>query len=124
MTSLLVTKTKVIPSPRTTGDTNSEQFARTPPRARASLQEKFLRRPRRALVSHRSSPGGRQARLSSRGELAPDAVSHRVHVRPAEAASAEQHVADQRLDGSLADQPHEEELLDDLTGDGAQRRQP
>ena len=48
-----------------------------------------------------------------------------VHVgRPAERAAAQQHVANERLDGRLADEPDEEHLLDDLRGDGAQRRQP
>jgi len=41
-----------------------------------------------------------------------------VHVRPAERAAAEQHVADERLDRRLADEPHEEHLLDDLRRHG------
>jgi len=47
-----------------------------------------------------------------------------VHVRPAERAAAEQHVADERLNRRLADQSHEEHLLDDLRRHGPQRRQP
>jgi len=46
------------------------------------------------------------------------------HVRPVEGAAAEQHVSDERLDRRLADEPNEEQLLDDLRRDGAQRRQP
>lgn len=62
--------------------------------------------------------------LSGSGELAPEVVSHRVHVRPAEAAAAEQHVAYQRLDGCLADQPHEEQLFYHLAADRAEGREP
>jgi hypothetical protein len=51
-------------------------------------------------------------------------VSHGAHVGPGEGAAAEQHVPDERLDGRLAHQPHEEELLDDRRADRAQRRQP
>lgn len=51
-------------------------------------------------------------------------ASLKTHVRPIEGAAAEEHVADQRLDGRLADQSHEEQLLDDLRADGPQRRQP
>lgn len=43
-------------------------------------------------------------------------MSHRAHVRPIEAATAEQHIPDQRLDRRLPDQPNEEELLDHLRG--------
>lgn len=70
----------------------------------------------------------RRGTLSQRGRrpchLPPDGVSHGVDVRPAEAAAAEQHVPDERLDGRLAHQPDEEQLLDDLRADRAQRRQP
>lgn len=45
------------------------------------------------------------------------------HVGPAEAASGQQHVPDQRLDGGFPHQPDEEELLDDRRRDGAERRQ-
>jgi len=51
-------------------------------------------------------------------------VSHGVYVRPAEAAAAEQHVPDERLDGRLAHQSDEEQLLYDLRADRAQGRQP
>jgi len=50
--------------------------------------------------------------------------SHGRHVGPVEAGSAEEHVADERFDGRLSDEADEEELLDDLRRDGAQRRQP
>ena len=43
--------------------------------------------------------------------------------RPAERSAAEQHISDESVDGRLADETHEEQLLDDLRGDGAQRRQ-
>lgn len=56
--------------------------------------------------------------------LPPNGVSHGVYVRPAETAAAQQHVPDQRLDGRLAHQPDEEQLLDDLRADRAQGRQP
>ena len=46
------------------------------------------------------------------------------HIRPVEWAAAEQHVSDERLDRRLADEAHEEQLLDHLRRDGAQRRQP
>lgn len=55
-----------------------------------------------------------EAGLSGCGELTPEAVSHGVHVRPAEAASAEEHVANQRFYRRLADQSDEEQLLDHL----------
>ena len=45
-----------------------------------------------------------------------------AHVGPVEAAAAEEHVSDERLDGRLADESHEEELFDDLRTDAAQRR--
>lgn len=45
------------------------------------------------------------------------------HVGPAEAASGQQHVPDQRLDGGFPHQPDEEELLDDRRRDSAERRQ-
>lgn len=45
------------------------------------------------------------------------------HVRPAEAAPRQQHVPYQRLDGRLTHQTHEEKLLYDGRGDGAERRQ-
>lgn len=64
---------------------------------------------------------GRQGRAR---DLAPHRVSHGAHVGPGKGAAAEQHVPDQRLDRRLAHQPHEEELLDHLRADGAQRRQP
>lgn len=37
------------------------------------------------------------------------------HVGPAERATAQEHVSDQRLDGSFAHESDEEELLDDLS---------
>jgi len=46
------------------------------------------------------------------------------HVGPVEGSAAEQHVPDERVDRRLADESDEEELLDDLRRDGAQRRQP
>lgn len=57
-------------------------------------------------------------------QLPPDRVSHRGHVGPIEAAAAQQHVSDERLDRRLTNQPHEEELLDHLRRDRSQRRQP
>lgn len=45
------------------------------------------------------------------------------HVGPAEAASRQQHVPDQRLDGGFPHQPDEEKLLDDRRRDGAEGRQ-
>lgn len=51
-------------------------------------------------------------------------MSHGVYVRPAETAAAQQHVPDERFDGRLAHQPDEEQLLDYLRADRAQRRQP
>lgn len=45
------------------------------------------------------------------------------HVGPAEAASRQQHVPDQRLDGGLPHQADEEKLLDDRGRDGAEGRQ-
>lgn len=50
-------------------------------------------------------------------------MSHRGYVRPIEAVAAQQHVPNKRLDRRLAYQPHEEELLDNLRRDRAQRRQ-
>ena len=44
-----------------------------------------------------------------------------AHVGPVEAAAAEEHVSDERLDWRLADESHEEELFDDLRTDAAQR---
>lgn len=41
-------------------------------------------------------------------------------IRPADGASGELHVTDQRLDGCLSDQAHEEELRDEVGGNGAQ----
>lgn len=41
-------------------------------------------------------------------------------IRPADGASGELHVTDKSLDGGLADQAHEEELGDEVGGDGAQ----
>ena len=49
---------------------------------------------------------------------------HGRHVRPIETRAGEEHVADERLDWRLADEPDEEELLDDLRRDGAQGGQP
>lgn len=57
-------------------------------------------------------------------QLPPDRVSHRGHVGPIEAAAAQQHVSDERLDRRFTNQPHEEELLDHLRRDRSQRRQP
>ena len=45
------------------------------------------------------------------------------HVGPVERAATEQHVTYERVDGRLADQSYEEQLLDDVRGHGAQRRQ-
>lgn len=56
-------------------------------------------------------------------QLPPDRVSHRGHVRPVEAAAAQQHVPDERLDRRFSYQPYEEELLDHLRRDRPQRRQ-
>ena len=42
------------------------------------------------------------------------------HVRPVEGPAAQQHVTDERLDGRLAHQAHEEELLDHLRRHGAE----
>lgn len=56
-------------------------------------------------------------------QLPPDRVSHRGHVRPVEAAAAQQHVPYERLDRRLAHQPYEEELLDHLRRDRSQRWQ-
>lgn len=44
-------------------------------------------------------------------------------VRPADGASRELHVPDKRLDWRLAYQPHEEELRDEVGGNGSQGRQ-
>lgn len=57
-------------------------------------------------------------------QVSPDGVSHRGHVGPVEAASAEQHVPDQRLDRRFPDQAHEEQLLDHLGRDRPQGGQP
>ena len=46
------------------------------------------------------------------------------HVWPVERSAAEQHVSDESLDRRLADEADEEQLLDDLRRDGAQRRKP
>ena len=43
-----------------------------------------------------------------------------AHVGPVEAAATEEHVSYERLNRSLADQPHEEQLFDDLRTDAAQ----
>lgn len=45
-------------------------------------------------------------------------------VGPVEGTSRQQHVSDQRLDGCLAHQAHEEQLGDEGGGDGTQGRQP
>ena len=42
------------------------------------------------------------------------------HIRPAKRPSTQQHVPDERLYGSLADEPDEEELFDDVGGHGAE----
>lgn len=42
------------------------------------------------------------------------------HVWPADGASRELHVPDKRLNGRLANQPHEEELRDEAGGNGSQ----
>lgn len=49
---------------------------------------------------------------------------HGGHVGPVVAGARQQHVAQQRLDGRLAHQAHEEQLLDDRRGDDAQGGQP
>lgn len=41
-------------------------------------------------------------------------------IRPADGASGELHVTDQRLNGGLSDQAHKEELGDEAGRDGAQ----
>lgn len=46
------------------------------------------------------------------------------HVGPIEGTAGEKHVPDEGLDGCLADEPDEEELLDDLRADGPQRGKP
>ena len=51
---------------------------------------------------------------SSRG------VGPPLGTRPLEAVSGDEHVPDEGLDGRLAHQPHEEELLYDGGGDGAE----
>jgi hypothetical protein len=48
------------------------------------------------------------------------AVSGHATARPLEAVARYQHVPDEGLDGRLADEPDEEELLDDGGGDGAE----
>ena len=45
------------------------------------------------------------------------------HVRPVKRPAAEQHVSNQSVNRRFTDEPHEEQLFDDLSGDGAQRRQ-
>lgn len=72
---------------------------------------------------YRGSPTGR-ARLEEpyRMSLSGGALLE-GHVGPAEAASRQQHVPDQCLDGRLPHQADEEKLLDDRRGDGAERRQ-
>jgi len=45
------------------------------------------------------------------------------HVRPAERATAKQHVPDESLNWCFADKSYEEQLLNNLCGYGAQRRQ-
>lgn len=44
-------------------------------------------------------------------------------IRPADRASGELHVTDQRLDGGLSYQAHEKELRDEAGGNGAQSRE-
>lgn len=62
--------------------------------------------------------GGQQRRRPGvqRG-VDPRRRSLKRHVGPVERAAGHQHVADQRLDGRLAHQANEEELLDDLRAD-------
>lgn len=48
---------------------------------------------------------------------------HGWHVGPIETGSGEEHVADECLDGRFADETDEEELLDDLGGDGPEGRE-
>lgn len=43
-------------------------------------------------------------------------MSHRAHVRPVEAATAQQHVPDERLDRRFPNEPDEKQLLDHLRG--------
>lgn len=50
-------------------------------------------------------------------------MSHRGHVGPVEAAPAEQHIPDQRLDRRFPDEADEEQLLDHLGRDRSQGRQ-
>lgn len=44
-------------------------------------------------------------------------------IRPADGASGQLHVTDQRLDGGLSYQAHEKELRDEAGGNGAQSRE-
>lgn len=50
-------------------------------------------------------------------------VSLHRHIGPVVAGARQQHVPEQRLDGRLAHQAHEEELLDHRGRDDTQRRQ-
>lgn len=45
---------------------------------------------------------------------------HGWQIGPIETGSGEEHIADEGLDGRFADEPDEEELLDDLGRDGAE----
>lgn len=62
-------------------------------------------------------PGGHLARPGGGGGL----LSR--DIRPADRASGELHVTDQRLDGGLSYQAHEKELRDKAGGNGAQGRE-
>jgi len=42
------------------------------------------------------------------------------HVRPVEGAAAEQHVSDESINWSLADESYEEQLFDNLSGDSTE----
>jgi len=67
--------------------------------------------------------GGGDDDDDSRGsQLPPDAVSHRAHVGPTEAAATQQHVSNERLDGCLAHKAHKEQLLDYLRADSPEGR--
>lgn len=73
--------------------------------------------PRLTSIQKDGDESGSGVRAGSGAELLPR------DVRPADGASGELHVTDQRLDGGLPHQAHEEELGDEAGGDSAQRRQ-
>lgn len=70
-----------------------------------------------AFPSHSSSTSG-PVLVVVEGDGA--VALHGGHVGPVVAGAREQHVAEQRLDGRLAHQADEKQLLDDRRGDDAQ----